>query len=82
MQKTIDYCQKFSKFTSRKTVKDIRTLFPTEVFHQFEIAQLANLCVESAEEALVLIPSLQGHNEDMLQQLLNDLQNLKKTQGA
>ena len=81
MLKTIDYCQKFSKFSNKQTVKEIRSLFPPEEFHQFEMAQLANLCCESAEEAVVLIPSLARKNEDALQLLLNDLQNLRKYQG-
>jgi DNA-directed RNA polymerase II subunit RPB4 len=80
MQKTIDYCQRFSKFSQKQTVKEIRLLFADD-FHQFEMAQLANLCVESAEEAVVLVPSLASRNEDELQSLLNDLQNLKKYQG-
>lgn len=85
MQKTIDYCQKFAKFTAKKAIKDIRPLFPeddSKKYSQFELAQIVNLCLESAEEAFVLIPSLVGRNEDELQNLLNDLQNLKRTQGA
>ncbi|KAJ3073495.1 RNA polymerase B, partial [Quaeritorhiza haematococci] len=56
MQKTIDYCDKFSRFSNKQTVKEVRTLFPADEFAQFEMAQLANLCCESAEEAKTLIP--------------------------
>jgi hypothetical protein len=31
-------------------------LFPKDEFHPFEVAQLANLCCETAEEAKILIP--------------------------
>ncbi|EGF82159.1 hypothetical protein BATDEDRAFT_86911 [Batrachochytrium dendrobatidis JAM81] len=80
MQKTIDYCQQFSRFTNKQTVKEIRNLFPDDQFHQFEMAQLANLCCETAEEAKVLIPSLSTKHDDELQNLLNDLQALRKFQ--
>ncbi|KAH6563861.1 hypothetical protein BASA50_008728 [Batrachochytrium salamandrivorans] len=81
MQKTIDYCQQFSRFTNKQTVKEIRNLFPDDHFHQFEMAQLANLCCETSEEAKVLIPCLTKKHDDELQNLLNDLQALRKLQG-
>jgi DNA-directed RNA polymerase II subunit RPB4 len=42
---------------------------------EFEMAQLGNLCPETAEEAKVLIPSLADGDkeEDELQRLLDDL---------
>ena len=43
---------------SRKGSKRSMTarLFPKDEFHPFEVAQLANLCCETAEEAKILIP--------------------------
>jgi DNA-directed RNA polymerase II subunit RPB4 len=79
-QKTQEYCYKFSKFSNKQTVKQIRGLFPDEEYHEFEMAQLANLCVETVEEAVALIPSLQRIPEDELQSKLNELGHLRKYQ--
>ncbi|KAI8899449.1 HRDC-like protein [Globomyces pollinis-pini] len=80
MQKTMDYCAKFSKFNNKQTVQQIRMLFPSEEFHEFEMAQLANLTCESAEEALTLIPSLARVKEDDLQTKLTELVHLREFQ--
>jgi DNA-directed RNA polymerase II subunit RPB4 len=43
--------------------------------HKFEIAALANLCPETAEEAKTLIPSLKNKiDDDELQKILEDIQ--------
>ena len=55
IQKTIDYCDKFSKFTNKATVKEVRLILKDD-FSQFESAQLANLGCETVEEAKTLIP--------------------------
>ena len=78
MQKTIDYCQKFSRFSNKQTVKDIRGLFPGEIYHEFEMAQLANLVCESVEEAVTLIPSLERIRQDDLSLKLAELGHLRK----
>jgi DNA-directed RNA polymerase II subunit RPB4 len=73
-----EYCDKFSKFNTKDSVKQARLLLKD--YHQFEMAQLTNLCPETVEEALMLIPSLATRNEDELQTNLNDLQTLLKYQ--
>ncbi|KAJ3224560.1 RNA polymerase B [Clydaea vesicula] len=87
IQKTIDYCDKFSKFQNKNTVKEVRQLFDPRDdeerrvdlhFNQFEVAQLANLCCETTEEAKILIPSLAEKDDDQLQNKLTEMQNLKK----
>ncbi|KAJ3129127.1 DNA-directed RNA polymerase II subunit rpb4 [Nowakowskiella sp. JEL0407] len=78
MQKTIDYCSAFGKFTNKNAVKELRQLFPEGEFSQFEMAQLANLCCETAEEAKALIPSLAHKDDDDLQLLLTQMSNLRK----
>ena len=47
-------------------------------FHKFEIAQIANLCPETAEEAMALIPSLHKHDPDVIQSILEDLSRFRK----
>ncbi|KAI9203880.1 HRDC-like protein [Polychytrium aggregatum] len=82
MQKTLDYCSRFSKFTSKQTVKEIRGLIPIPPYHEFEAAQLANLCCETVEEAKALIPTLSQHDDDEVQRILEEMHNLKKFQIA
>lgn len=51
------------------------SLLGKKKLHKFELACLANLCPETAEEAKALIPSLEGRfDDDDLQQLLDDIQ--------
>ncbi|CAD5113384.1 DgyrCDS2557 [Dimorphilus gyrociliatus] len=50
--KTLSYCQRFSKMLMSKKL------------HRFELAALANLCPETADEAKSLIPSLESRFED------------------
>lgn len=53
-----------------------------EELAEFEMAQLANLSPETADEAKILIPSLHGKKEDRdLQRLLDDLAAAKRFQS-
>ncbi|KAI9322300.1 HRDC-like protein [Dichotomocladium elegans] len=54
--KTLEYVRMFSRFTNRDSVREVRQLLGKDDMAQFEIAQLANLCCEDAEEAKALIP--------------------------
>lgn len=56
--KTLNYCQRFSKFENRSTIKAIRQMLNAKKLHRFELAALANLCPETPEEAKALIPRL------------------------
>ncbi|KAH7727053.1 DNA-directed RNA polymerase II polypeptide [Aphelenchoides avenae] len=79
--KTLNYARRLSKFKSRETIRAVRGIFAgkTHVLHKFEVAQLANLCPETAEEAKALIPSLENKLEDEeLEDLLKEL-HAKKT---
>ncbi|KAK6195594.1 DNA-directed RNA polymerase II subunit RPB4 [Patella vulgata] len=62
--KTLNSCQRFSKFKNRETIAAVRSLLMQKKLHKFELAALANLCPESADEAKSLIPSLEGRFED------------------
>lgn len=72
--KTLNYTQRFSRFKNRETIASVRSLLLQKKLHKFELASLANLCPETAEEAKSLIPSLEGRFEDdELQQVLEDI---------
>uniref|UniRef100_A0A3Q3AS05 DNA-directed RNA polymerase II subunit RPB4 n=1 Tax=Kryptolebias marmoratus TaxID=37003 RepID=A0A3Q3AS05_KRYMA len=73
--KTLNYTARFSRFKNRETITAVRSLLLQKKLHKFELASLANLCPEAAEEAKALIPSLEGRFEDEeLQQILDDIQ--------
>ncbi|KAL5106921.1 DNA-directed RNA polymerase II subunit RPB4 [Taenia crassiceps] len=52
-------------------------------FHNFELAAIANLLPDTAEEARVLIPSLEGPRfpEEELQQILDEIQSKRSFQS-
>uniref|UniRef100_A0A914HZQ3 RNA polymerase Rpb4/RPC9 core domain-containing protein n=1 Tax=Globodera rostochiensis TaxID=31243 RepID=A0A914HZQ3_GLORO len=78
--KTLNYTRRLSKFKSRETIRSVRGIFSGKHnLHKFEVAQVANLCPETAEEAKALIPSLENKMEDEeLDELLKEL-HAKKT---
>merc|ERR1712071_747317 len=79
--KTLNYTQRFSKFKNRETIAAIRSLLIQKKLHKFELAALANLCPDGAEESKSLIPSLEGRFEDdELRQILDDIQTKRSFQ--
>eukprot|EP00918_Siedleckia_nematoides_P092903 GHVU01203894.1.p1 GENE.GHVU01203894.1~~GHVU01203894.1.p1 ORF type:complete len:156 (+),score=34.75 GHVU01203894.1:47-469(+) len=79
--KTLNYTQRFSKFKNRETIAAVRSLLMQKKLHKFELAALANLCPESADEAKALVPSLEGRFEDEdLQTILDDIQTKRSFQ--
>ncbi|KAG7242919.1 hypothetical protein INR49_017730, partial [Caranx melampygus] len=55
--KTLNYTARFSRFKNRETITAVRSLLLQKKLHKFELASLANLCPEAAEEAKALIPA-------------------------
>ncbi|KAG0346124.1 RNA polymerase B [Podila humilis] len=85
-QKTLNYVTQFNRFTNPDVVREVRTAMNEEPISTtltgFELAQLANLCCEEAEEAKALIPSLTNRIDDeTLQSFLNQTLDLKKFQN-
>ncbi|XP_067950910.1 DNA-directed RNA polymerase II subunit RPB4-like [Watersipora subatra] len=78
--KTLNYAQRFSKYKNRETISAIRVLLQKR-FHKFELAAIANLAPETAEEAKTLIPSLEERflDED-LQPILDDIKSKRSFQ--
>ncbi|CAI5441129.1 unnamed protein product [Caenorhabditis angaria] len=73
--KTLNYARRMARFKNRETIRSVRGVFAEKHFHKFEVAQIANLCPESAEEAKALIPSLENKIEDAeLDEVLKDVQ--------
>ncbi|CAB3404854.1 unnamed protein product [Caenorhabditis bovis] len=73
--KTLNYARRMARFKNRETIRAIRCCFSEKNFHKFEVAQVANLCPETAEECKALVPSLENKIEDAeLDELLKDVQ--------
>ncbi|KAI8321065.1 P-loop containing nucleoside triphosphate hydrolase protein, partial [Martensiomyces pterosporus] len=81
-EKTLEYVQKFSRYTNRDTVKEVRALLKTSNLEPFECAQLGNLCCNDYDEAKALIPSISSKIDDeVLDSLLKQMDSLKKYQS-
>ncbi|XP_049644846.1 DNA-directed RNA polymerase II subunit RPB4-like [Suncus etruscus] len=62
-------------FKNRDNIASIRSLLLQKRLHNFELACLANICPETAEEAKAQIPSLEGRFEvEKIQQILDAIQ--------
>ncbi|KAH8874675.1 hypothetical protein MN116_008035 [Schistosoma mekongi] len=81
--KTLNYVTQFSKFNNRETIESVRNLLTQKRFHNFELAALANLLPDTAEESKALIPSLDSprFTEEELQQLLDEIQSKRSFQS-
>lgn len=71
--KTLEHCKTFNRFGDNKEkLGAIRRVLQSKKLHKFELAQLANLCPDSAEEARTFIPSLENNFQDEeLTEILN-----------
>jgi len=79
--KTLSYCQRFSRYKNRETIAAVRALLTQKKLHKYELAQLANLCPETPEEAKALTPSLEGRFQDEeLRHILDDIQTQRSLQ--
>lgn len=76
--KTLEHCKTFNRLgDNREKVNSVRRFLQGKKLHKFELAQLANLCPESAEEARTFIPSLEANfQDDELTEILNAMCNL------
>lgn len=71
--KTLEHCRQFNKLSdNREKISAVRRMLQTKKLHKFELAQLANLCPDTAEEARTFIPSLESNFQDEeLTEILN-----------
>jgi DNA-directed RNA polymerase II subunit RPB4 len=81
--KTLNYTQRFAKFKNMENIASVRQLLTNKKIHKFEMAQLANLCPETPEEAKSLIPSLEAEGrftDEELATILDDIQTKRSFQ--
>lgn len=76
-RKTLEYCNRFSKFNSQPLVQQVRSIgMQHQQISPLDLVQLANLLPTSVEEATTLIPSLVAFPQ--LQLVLDDLVALQR----
>jgi DNA-directed RNA polymerase II subunit RPB4 len=81
LKKAHDYAERFDVFKSAESAMAVRNQLEgvRPELHPFEIAQLATLVPETAEEAKAVIPSLaKKFDDDELQDVLNGLSTFRK----
>lgn len=76
--KTLEHCKTFNRLGDNKEkIYTVRRILQGKKLHKFELAQLANLCPDTAEEARTFIPSLENNFQDEeLTEILNAMCNL------
>lgn len=81
LKKTLDYLSVFARFRDAQTCSAVEQLLKSPEnsnLHPFELAQLASLACDDADEAKTLIPSLSNKKTDEeLQNILNQLSRLE-----
>ncbi|KAJ9081775.1 RNA polymerase B [Entomophthora muscae] len=81
-EKTLAYCKRFNRITRYDTVREVRRILTRSTMQPFEIAQVASLSCEDADEARALVPSLNKEMEYAeLQALLMEVVSVKKFQS-
>uniref|UniRef100_M4FET3 RNA polymerase Rpb4/RPC9 core domain-containing protein n=1 Tax=Brassica campestris TaxID=3711 RepID=M4FET3_BRACM len=77
-EKYLQYVKRFSRYKNPDAVRQVREHQLTE----FELCVLGNLCPETAEEAVAMVPSLKtkgrAHSDQAIEKMLNDLSLVKR----
>lgn len=70
------YVATFGRWQNREIIRELRQgmLQRTAPITEFEMAQMANLCPESVDEARILIPSISRIDDMELQRMIDDIQ--------
>ncbi|KAL9224776.1 hypothetical protein vseg_000781 [Gypsophila vaccaria] len=81
-EKSLHYVNKFSRYKSPDAVRQVREILTRHQLAEFELAVLGNLCPETVEEAIAMVPSLKDKgraiSHDSTDKMLNDLALVKK----
>ncbi|KAI9257657.1 HRDC-like protein [Sporodiniella umbellata] len=82
LAKTLEYVRNFSRYNTIDSVREVRQVMQKGTMTHYEVAQMANLCCEEAEEAKALIPSVSSkYDDEEIQVMLNQMQQIRKFQG-
>ncbi|KAK8941270.1 hypothetical protein KSP39_PZI010359 [Platanthera zijinensis] len=57
-EKSHQYVKRFSRYKNQDAVKQVREILSRNKLSEFELSVLGNLCPETVEEAIAMVPSL------------------------
>ncbi|TXG57503.1 hypothetical protein EZV62_015332 [Acer yangbiense] len=81
-EKSLQYVKRFSRYKNPDAVRQVREVLSRYQLAEFELCVLGNLCPETAEEAMAMVPSIttKGRFQDdyAIDKMLNDLSMIKK----
>ncbi|XP_077248527.1 DNA-directed RNA polymerase II subunit 4 isoform X1 [Tasmannia lanceolata] len=81
-EKSLQYVKRFSRYKNPDAVRQVREILSRNQLAEFELCVLGNLCPETVEEAIAMVPSLKAkermHDDDAIEKMLNDLSLIKK----
>ncbi|MQL98005.1 hypothetical protein Taro_030705 [Colocasia esculenta] len=87
-EKSLQYVKRFSRYKNSETVKQVReypsfqTVLSRNRLAEFELCVLGNLCPETVEEAIAMVPTIKTkgrfEDDDAIEKMLHDLSLIKK----
>ncbi|KAK4280647.1 hypothetical protein QN277_012244 [Acacia crassicarpa] len=80
-EKSLQYVKRFRRFSNQDAVKQVREVLSRYQLAEYELALLGNLCPETLDEAISVIPTLKTKGRltmDSIEKLVNDLSMIKK----
>lgn len=81
-EKSLQYVKRFSRYKNPDAVRQAREILSRYQLAEFELCVLGNLCPETVEEAIAVVPSVKTKgrelDDDTIEKMLNDLALIKK----
>ncbi|KAL5705446.1 DNA-directed RNA polymerase II subunit 4 [Ranunculus cassubicifolius] len=81
-EKSMQYVKRFSRYNNPESVRQVREILSRYQLAEFELCVLGNLCPETVEEAIAMVPSIKsrgrGLEDDAIEKMLHDLSLIKK----
>ncbi|KAG2269499.1 hypothetical protein Bca52824_064054 [Brassica carinata] len=75
IEKSLQYAKRFSRYKNPDAVRQVRE-------YHLSLCVLGNLCLETAKEAVAMVPSLKtkgrAHSNKATENILNDLSHVKR----
>nr|ACU16850.1 unknown [Glycine max] len=80
-EKSLQYVKRFSRYKNPDAVRQVREILARYELAEFELCVLGNLCPETVEEAIAMVPSIKSRgraqDDEAIEKMLNDLSLIK-----
>ncbi|KAI4352071.1 hypothetical protein L6164_006357 [Bauhinia variegata] len=80
-ERSLQYVKRFSRISNQDAAKQTREVLSRCQLAEFELAVLGNLCPETVEEAITIVPTLKAKGRldaEAIEKMLNDLLMIRK----